>query len=419
MRSIINKLSSLKLTLTLFLLLSLMSAFGTFLPQGSDMGKWEELVGATGTRVATSIGLVDFYHSLWFQLLLVGLSLNMAACMWSRFPGMVGAVRGQAALGRKPILQFPDDESSSNRLFDALAGLGFREGRTDRGRLFNRRTASYLFILTTHASLLMIMAASFIGSTAGFILTQRIYVGDTADTAFNWKIMSEVPLPFQVRSNDLVIVPNPVGVRLGVLNTSTQEKGDLITTHEGDSFTIAGLPGRVTLDSFDTEAKQFVARWTEAPGATFGGSEEIGRSGMALVPVAFATWPERQVLAPTTLLQNGVEFLTGEISVNHPIKQDGVRIYLTDYGKDQFGLPYVGFQFVNDPGEMGVWIGCILFLIGATGAVFTRHSCVVVIREDGRNLVHLSSREDRERIAALIEEAFRAQTQIQTQGDES
>jgi cytochrome c biogenesis protein ResB len=409
MRSLINKLASLKLTLTLFLLLGLMSAFGTFLPQGSDMGKWEELVGATGARVATSIGLVDFYHSLWFQLLLVGLSLNMVACMWSRFPGMVGAVRGQAALGRKPILQFPDDESSSNRLFDALAGVGFREGRTDRGRLFNRRAISYLFILITHASLLMIMSASFIGSTAGFIFTQRIYVGDTADTAFNWKIMSEVPLPFQVRSNDLVIVPNPVGVRLGVLDVGTGEKGELITTHEGDSFTVPGLPGQVTLDSFDTEAKQFSARWTGAPGSTFGGSEEIGRSGLALVPVAFATWPERQVLAPTTLLKNGVELLTGEISVNHPLNRDGVRIYLTDYGKDQFGLPYVGFQFVNDPGEMGVWIGCILFLIGAPGAVFTRHSCVVVTREDDRIQVYLSSREDREKISGLIEDVFRAE----------
>jgi cytochrome c biogenesis protein ResB len=406
MRSIINKLASLKLTLTLFLLLGLTSAFGTFLPQGPDTGAWEELLGAAGARIAAAAGLVDFYHSPWFQLLLVGLSLNMSACMWSRFPGMVGAVKGQAALGRKPILQFPDDDGSAHRLFDAMAGLGFREGRIDRGRLFNRRTVSYLFVLITHASLLMIMGASFIGSTAGFILTQRIYVGDTADTAFNWKVMSDVPLPFQVRTDDLVIVPNPVGVRLGVLNIKTGEKGELITTHEGDSFTVPGLPGRVTLDEFDPEAKQFTARWTEAPGTIFGGSEEIGRSGLALVPVAFATWPERQVLAPTTLLVNGVELLTEEISVNHPLNQDGIRIYLTDYGKDQFGLPYVGFQFVNDPGEMGVWIGSILFLIGTIGAVFTRHSCVVVTREDGWILVHLSSREDRQKMADLIEAEY-------------
>jgi cytochrome c biogenesis protein ResB len=109
------------------------------------------------------------------------------------------------------------------------------------------------------------------------------------------------------------------------------------------------------------------------------------------------------------LLADGVELLTGEISINHPITRDGVRIYLTDYGKDQFGLPYVGFQFVKDPGETGVWIGSILFLIGATGAVFTRHSCTVVKREDDRILLYLSSREDRERMAGLIEDGYRQQ----------
>ena len=116
LKKIINKLGSLKLTLTLFLLLGLMSAFGTFLPQGPDMGKWEELLGTAGTRIAATVGLVDFYHSLWFQLLLVGLSINMAACMWSRFPGMVGACSGQAALGRKPVLEFTDDDVLTNRL---------------------------------------------------------------------------------------------------------------------------------------------------------------------------------------------------------------------------------------------------------------------------------------------------------------
>ncbi len=410
MKPLINKLGSLKLTLTLFLLLAGMSAFGTFLPQGPGTQGWEDVLGSTGARIAAAMGLADFYHSPWFQILLVSLSVNMVACMWGRLPGMLSAVRGQAALGRGPVLDLPDGDHSARRLFDALRTLGFRESRNDPGRLFNRRAVSYLFILLTHVSLLIIMLFSAAGSTLGFIVTQRIYVGDTAGTAFSWKVMDEIPLPFEVRADDLVIVPNPVGVRLGVLNVKTGEKGKLITTHEGASFTVPGLGGLVTLDSFDTREKSFTARWRSADGAPdgalFGPNEEIGQSGLALVPVAFATWPERQVLAPVTLLVDGIEVQTGEISINHPMTRDGVRVYLTDYGKDQFGLPYVGFQFVRDPGETGVWIGCILFLVCSTGAVFTRHTCAVVIREGGRLRLHLSSREDRDKITGQLREAL-------------
>ncbi|MDF1535363.1 MAG: cytochrome c biogenesis protein ResB [bacterium] len=406
MKQFLNRLGSPKLTLTLFLLLAVMSAFGTFLPQGPDTGRWEEILGSAGARIAAAAGLVDFFHSPWFGLLLVGLCVNMVACMWGRIPGMVSSYRGKAALGRASVLDLPDGDRSEHRLIAVLRSHGFRESGHDPDRLFHRWAVSYLFILFTHVSLLIVMIASVAGSALGFVMTQRIYVGDTAGTAFSWKVMDEVPLPFEVRVDDLVVVPNVVGVRLGVLKIDTGEKGKLITTHEGASFTVPGLAGRVTLDRFHTEEKGFTARWSGAGGTTFGAGEQIGQSGLALVPVAYATWPERQVLAPAALLVDGLEVASGEISINHPMTRDGVRIYLTDYGKDRFGLPYVGFQFVRDPGEMGVWIGSVLFLLGATGAVFTRHSCAVVIREGGRLRVHLSSRGDRDKIIGQLLKAL-------------
>ena len=81
---------------------------------------------------------------------------------------------------------------------------------------------------------------------------------------------------------------------------------------------------------------------------------------------------------------------------------EGVRIYLTDYGQDRFGLPYVGFQFVRDPGQVGVWLGSILFLVCVIGAVSMRHSCAVLVREGGRLRVHISSRENREEIVSQL-----------------
>jgi hypothetical protein len=82
----------------------------------------------------------------------------------------------------------------------------------------------------------------------------------------------------------------------------------------------------------------------------------------------------------------------------------GIRVYLTDYGRDRFGLPYVGFQFVKDPGQAGVWVGSVLFLLCVSGAVLLRHSCAVMVRDEGRLRVHISSRENRDEIVGQFRE---------------
>ena len=404
MKTVLNRLGSIKLTLAIMLLTAGASAFGTFLPQGGSMEDWEKLVGTTGTRMVAALGLTDFYHSIWFTSLLAILSINLLACMANRVPGMLSSLSGKAAMGREAVLDLPDSDDSGTRVVTALRSLGFRLRRKSGGRIFSRGGWSYFFTLMTHGSILIIMASSLAGSVAGFIATQRIYVEDSSKTAFNWKEGGDKPLPFEVRVEDFAVLPNPVGVRIGVLEIATQRKGKLITTHEGGVFAVPGLAGRFKLDGFDVEAKDFSAAWTKPDGSTIPikAGEKIGDSGLSLIPVAFATWPERQVSARVTIVSRNAGERSGEISINHPMVVEGVRIYLTDYGQDRFGLPYVGFQFVRDPGQVGVWAGCVLFLICVTGAVFVRHSCAVVVREGGRLRVHVASRENREEIVSQL-----------------
>jgi hypothetical protein len=332
----------------------------------------------------------------------------MLACMTNRIPGMLSALSGKGALGREAILELPDTEETAERVVSALALLGFRGGKKGKHRVFSRGAWGYLFTLMTHGSILIIMASSLAGSVAGFIATQRIYIGDTTKTAYNWKEGADRPLPFEVHVEDLVIIPNPVGVRLGVLEVASGRKGKLITTHEGGAFRVPGLDGRFRLESFNIEEKNFSASWIKADGSkvTIGSGEEIADSGLSLLPVAFATWPERQVTARVTVENQISGGSSGEISVNHPMVTEGVRIYLSDYGKDRFGLPYVGFQFVRDPGQAGVWAGCVLFLVCVTGAVFWRHSCAVLVRDGGCLRIHISSRESRGEIIRQLRETL-------------
>lgn len=384
------------------------AAFGTFLPQRGDMETWESLIGITGARIAVYLGLADFYHSIWFISLLAILVLNMLACMTNRIPGMLSALSGKGALGREAALDLSDTQETAERVVSALESLGFRGREEGRPRVFSRGAWSYLFTLMTHGSILIIMASSVAGSVAGFIATQRVYVGDSTKTAYNWKDGVDRSLPFELRVEDLVILPNPVGVRLGVLEIASGRKGKLITTHEGGVFRVPGLDGRFKLVSFNVEEKNFSAIWTRADGSTIsiGSGDEIESSGLSLLPVAFATWPERQVTTRVTVVSRSAGERSDEISINHPMVTEGIRIYLTDYGQDRFGLSYVGFQFVRDPGQAGVWTGSVLFLICVTGAVFIRHSCAVLVREEGRLRVHISSRESREDIVRQLRETL-------------
>ena len=90
--------------------------------------------------------------------------------------------------------------------------------------------------------------------------------------------------------------------------------------------------------------------------------------------------------------------VSAEVEVNHPLHYQGLAIFLTDYGIDPYGLPYVGYQIVKDPGQWGVWAGSILFLGFVTGALFIRHRCVVMTAEDGILKVYVSSRGDRDQV---------------------
>jgi cytochrome c biogenesis protein len=81
MKDITKRLASLRLTLVLLLLLALISAVGTFLPQGREPAGYVEMLGEAGARIVRALALGDMYHSPWYHFLLILLFLNMAACM--------------------------------------------------------------------------------------------------------------------------------------------------------------------------------------------------------------------------------------------------------------------------------------------------------------------------------------------------
>lgn len=401
-------MASLRLTLVLLLSLALTSAVGTFLPQGMEPARYVQMLGESGARIVQALGLGNMYHSPWFRSILILLFLNMAACMIRRVPAMISSLKGEAALRRSPVMEAEGGEGVEESLAGAITALGYREREGESGRVFSRGGFGYVCTLGSHLSLLVIVVFSLAGSSLGFIGTQRVFVGGSTGTFFNWKTLSDTPLPFTLAAEEFKTIPNPIALKIGVLEVATGKKGKLITTHVGGTLDLPGLPGKVRLLGFDPETTQLQALWTDADGRQLEirAEEPIGESGLALVTVAFALFPEKRAIARTSLIRGGDVIASGDIEVNHPLYYQGLAIFLTDYGTDPYGLPYVGYQIVKDPGQMGVWTGCILFLVFVTGALFIRHRCVVVTKEGGLLKVYLSSRGDRDKAVEELLEAL-------------
>lgn len=403
-KEITRRFASLRLTLALLLLLALTSAVGTFLPQGKDQADYIQMFGNKVARLIEFLALGDMYHSAWYRSILSVLFLNMAACMLTRLPAAISSLRGEGAMRRSPVVEAASSRSLEEDLVSKILALGYTPGKGERARVFSRGGAGYVCTIGAHLSLLVIVLFSLSGSTLGFIGTQRVFVGDSTGTFFNWKTLSDDPLPFTLNAEEFTRVPHPIALRIGIRETDTGKKRKLITTHVGDDFGLPGVAGRVEILGFDTQKKEIRALWTDSRGKQFeiGAGEQIGETGLSIVPVAFAQFPEKQAIARTSLVRDGTVVASEDVEVNHPLRYEGLAIFLTDYGVDPFGLPYVGYQIVKDPGQWGVWTGSVLFLVFVTGAIFIRHRCVVVADQDGILGVYVSSRGDRDKVVGEL-----------------
>ena len=79
--------SSVKLTFFLLIILAIASILGTVIPQrGQGAMEFARNLSPEMFRFMSSLNLFDMYHSLWFRLILVCLTLNLIVCSIDRFP---------------------------------------------------------------------------------------------------------------------------------------------------------------------------------------------------------------------------------------------------------------------------------------------------------------------------------------------
>ncbi len=423
MKKLFETLASVKLAITLLVVLLLSSALGSLIIQGGHPAGLQEKYGWFAFHLLKFTGAFDLYHSFWFLGLLALLWLNLLFCSLKRLGPLLRSMRKERRRKKASHL-----EAYGNRLAvkastwagepmecarASLAARGYRlfyEGKTLYGRrgLIGRYGA-----YVTHLGLLVVMAGAMIGGIAGFRGYLRLDEGQSRDWCSVGGEEEKVNLGFEIRLNKFDVEfyddgrPKEFRSNLSIIRDGKELVRKVIEvndplTFEGITFYqtdygrgrgyLATLPGRMGARSAggklgkgsveiagyypdfvrDKEKGYTRSKLPNNPAVKVHYHGPEGRAGTAW---AFYKFPDfsHDTSAPYIFqLVEGKQAGTYELKV---------------YGQQQ-GY-YSGLQVVRDPSVPAVYTGCVILVLGLFLSFYVPFRRVWVVAEGGK--MHLAA----------------------------
>ncbi len=211
---------SLKLTITLLILLALLSIIGTLIAQNASRMEYIQRYGVGLYEVLNFFSLFDMYHSWWFSAILLLLVINLIACSVQRLPGVWSQItRESVELEDRVLKTLPYVEkfqglnrttkeeaiqSSLKKWFKSWTRIETEKTITlysEKGKY------SRLGVPITHLSILIILIGGILGSLYGFKGHVEILKGETINQVYLRTKDGDLPKPiaFSVRCDDFKI----------------------------------------------------------------------------------------------------------------------------------------------------------------------------------------------------------------------
>jgi len=400
---------SLKLTISLLILLSILSIIGTLIAQKASPSEYIQRYGPGLYEVLNFFNLFDMYHSWWFKAILVFLVINLITCSLHRFPGVwrqISHQPGTGGLEDSMLKTLPyvekvraPGQAGAKTEEDIRSNLKkwFRNARrmetesavtlySEKGRF------SRLGVYITHLSLLIILTGGLIGAQFGFKGFVNILEGETVDQIYERGEDREIPRPlsFSVRCDDFNITYYDLPGRkekhvkeyTSVLTILENEKEVLKKTvqvnhplhYKGLAFyqsnygaihdVTLGIQwrGKKEKDSFHVlEGNTIQIPNTNTLIRLLKFEHQVHNFGEGVQVVLFKPNQEPR---PFWLLRSFPKF----------DEQRGDEFILTVEGVTE--KEYTGLQVTKDPGVWVVWIGCGLMILGLIVSFFFSHQRV-------------------------------------------
>ena len=190
-REILPLLADLRLAIALLLIIAICSISGTVIEQGESIAFYQEnypekpaLFGFLTWKVILLLELNNVYRTWWFLSILILFGASLTACTFTRqLPALKSANRwkfyNKKQQFEKLALSAEIEAGSLDSLEKVLQQRGYHTSK-EGDKLYGRKgIIGKVGPIIVHASMLIILAGSIIGSITGFLGQEMVPSGET------------------------------------------------------------------------------------------------------------------------------------------------------------------------------------------------------------------------------------------------
>ncbi len=211
--------ASVHLAIVLLALLAFFALIGTVVPQREAAWALSERLSPELYGFLERMQIFDLYHSIWFVLLALLLSINLLVCSLDRFGAAWRRFRAVPQPARDDVFSDISEEQTIytdaglEKSADVAASLlqrkyqGLKREDAD-GRVYlcaGRGRYSHFGVYIVHVSILILIAAAVIGSMFGIQGYVNIQEGETISAISLRKGEKTLTLPFSVRCDKFTV----------------------------------------------------------------------------------------------------------------------------------------------------------------------------------------------------------------------
>jgi cytochrome c biogenesis protein len=428
LKSVWNFFASIRLTVFVLLTLAATSIVGTVIPQNQSPAEYLRAFGEFGYRLFTVLDIFDMYHSWWFQLLLILLSINITVCSLERLPGIWRytfkkdrRVKRSLFQKRKNLaalsIDLPPDTLKEivTAAFKKQFGTSKPEDAPDGFFLYGEKWRwTRLGVYVVHLSVLLLVLGGLVGSLFGFEGFVNIAEGEKTRVIRLRNSPDTRTLDFEIQCDDFNVSFYPSGqpkeyrsaltlleegkavykkeiivndpLRYNGINIFQSSYGELPPQPKATDLT---APDNAQLEITSTESGMVYSRE-----AQLGDSLELpeGKGTLTLESYLPAATFRGQDIGPAfvaRLTPNDAAAVEITLPIKFPnfdkMRGGDVVIAVMGHAEGRFRADtneqkryYTGLQITRDPGVWIVYSGFILMILGCFITFFMSHQQLYV-----------------------------------------
>ena len=399
--------TSVRLTIVILLTLAATSIIGTLIPQNQEPADYFKAFGVFFYRLFSIFGLFDMYHSWWFQLLIVLLTINIIICSIDRI-----SANRRILFVKKPAFKlarfrdlkrkekFKDDRTAAELREVCRAFVKRHFGHilvetTDSGyAIYGEKGRWTRFgVYTVHSSVVLLLIGGLIGSIFGFDGWVNIPEGESVSRIHLQSQAQPLQLDFEIRCDDFDVsfydsgAPKEFRSSLTILEQGREVvKKDIIVN---DPLRYKGIS--MYQSSYgELPSDKLVLSFTSAKtGMIY--TREAGLNQPLIIPEKLGTFVLKELRRSAKF--KGHDIGDAYVGILTPPNGDPVEVILPvrfpsfdkmRKGEVVIGLGeqaqryFTGLQVVKDPGVWVVYCGFIIMIIGCYITFFMSHQQICV-----------------------------------------